>query len=300
MLRYLGLGARSLGDVPMPPHKRMNWEFFAVVHGTCAPILVAKPAPPLTRDTLWLFPPGYVHGWIGKPGADCQVLVLHFSSVPFAVEQATEELGPISVRLHSAERKRLIRAAHALRSHYWHPVRTSDIHADSVLMELSLLVLRDLPNGPQGPRNPHLSRVLQAENWVRDHLEEKPSVARVASIVGISPSQLGRLFVRVRKESPKRMVEKLKIEKAMHMMSHTDAKLHNVAVECGYSSASNFCRAFRAFLGASPKVWRKETHIQYRKPRPSEMADYRRHGRAPEDYTQNPFVGNRRLPKPRR
>jgi AraC-like DNA-binding protein len=279
MLRYLGFGKRSLGEVPMPPHKRINWEFLAVVRGKCAPLFENHPTTSLSSDTLWLFPPGYVHGWIGEPDRNCEVLVLHFSAVPEAVEHAIEDNGYIAVRFTPAERRRLIQLIEDLKPHYWRPILTSDIHAERALMDLGILILRNLPHGTPRPRSPHLARVLQAENWVREHLEEKPSIVRVANVVGISPSQLNRLFIRVRKESPKHVFEKMKIEKAMHMMSHSDAKLHNVAVECGYSSASNFCRAFRMFQGASPKTWRKETHILYRKPRISEKGDYKSHGR---------------------
>jgi AraC family transcriptional regulator len=279
MLRYLGFGKRWFGDTPMPAHKRINWEFFAVVRGKCAPCL-AGPAPaPLVTDTLWLFPPGYVHGWVGAPRQNCEVVVLHFSAVPATVEQAIGDHGPIAVRLSPVERRRLIRLLAELKPDYWRPVLTSDIRAERALMDLSLLILRNLPRGMPRPRSPHLARVLQAENWVRQHLEEKPSVVRVAVVVGISPSQLNRLFLRVRQESPKKVFEKLKIEKAMHLLSHSDAKLHNVAAECGYSTASNFCRAFRLIQGASPTAWRKETYIQYRRPRLAEKADYKRHGR---------------------
>ena len=264
----------------MPEHKRINWEFCAVVRGKLAPSFEKQPTPLPVSDTLWLFPPGYVHGWVGVPGQTCEVLVLHFSAVPSAVEEAVENPGYIAVRLSPAERKRLLGLGSELKPHYWRPVLTSDIRAERTLMDLSLLILRNLPRGTPRPRSPHLARVLQAENWVRQHLEEKPSVVRVAVVVGISPSQLNRLFLRVRKESPKRVIEKLKIEKAVHLMSHSNAKLHNVAVECGYSNASNFCRAFRLAQGASPTIWRKEIYIQYRRPRLSEKADYKSHGRS--------------------
>ena len=280
MLRYLGFGKRWFGDAPMPAHKRINWEFCAIVRGELAPSLENQVTPPLVRDTLWLFRPGYVHGWVGSPGKTCEVLVLHFSAVPSTVEQAVGDRGYIAVRLSPAERKWLLGVGAELKPHYWRPVLTSDIRAERTLMDLSLLILRNLPQGTAMPRSPHLARVLQAENWVRQHLEEKPSVVRVAVVVGISPSQLNRLFLRVRKESPKRVIRKiaaLKIEKAVHLMSHSNAKLHNIAVECGYSNASNFCRAFRMAQGASPTVWRKEIYIQYRRPRLSEKADYKRH-----------------------
>ena len=279
MLRYLGFGKRPFGDSPMPPHKRINWEFFAVIRGQCTPQLETAAPPPVARDTLWLFPPGYVHGWSCAPGESCEVLVLHFSAVPATVEHAVEDQGYLAVRLRPVERQRLVRLVDELKPHYWRPVLTSDIQAERVLMDLSLLILRDLPNESPRPRSPHLARVLQAENWVREHLEEKPSVVRVACVIGISPSQLNRLFIRVRKDSPKHVFERLKVEKAMHLLSHSNTKLHNVAVECGYSNASNFCRAFRLFQGASPTAWRRETLIQYRRPRPSEQSDHRRHGR---------------------
>jgi AraC-like DNA-binding protein len=280
MLRYLGFGKRWFGETPMPAHKRINWEFCAIVRGKLAPSFEGKTAMPLVRDTLWLFPPGYVHGWVGVPGQTCEVLVVHFSAVPLTVEQAVEDSGYLSVRLSVGDRQRLLRLGAELNPHYWRPVLTSDIRAERSLMDLSLLILGNLPQGTPRPRSPHLARVLQAENWVRQHLEEKPSVVRVAVVVGISPSQLNRLFLRVRKESPKRVFEKLKIEKAVHLMAHSNAKLHNIAMECGYSNASNFCRAFRQAQGASPTVWRKETYIQYRRPRLSEKADYKRHGRS--------------------
>jgi AraC-like DNA-binding protein len=280
MLRYLGFGRRSLGELPMPPHKRLNWEFLAVVGGRCAPLFENRPTPPLARDTLWLFSPNYSHGWTGVPGETCEVIVLHFSTVPQAVERAVHDNGYISMQFAPADRRRLHCLVKELKPHYWRPILTSDIVAERALMDLGLLILRNLPKGRPRPRSPHLARVLQAENWVRQHLEERPSVARVANIVGISASQLNRLFLRVRREGPKHAFEKLKIEKAMHVMSHSDAKLHNVAVECGYSSASNFCRTFRILHGTTPKAWRKETHILYRKPRVSEKDDYKRHGRA--------------------
>jgi AraC family transcriptional regulator len=280
MLRYLGIGKRSLGEVPMPPHKRLNWEFLAVISGRCAPILEGEQKQPLATDTLWLFPPNCVHGWTGEPQKTCEVMVFHFSTVPQAVERAVQDNAYISMQFLPADRRRLIRLFKELKPHYWRPTLTSDIVAERALMDLGLLILRNLPKGTPRPRNPHLARVLIAENWVREHLAERPTVVRVADVAGISQSQLNRLFIRVRREGPKHVFEKLKMERAMHVMSQSDAKLHNVALECGYSSASNFCRAFRALHGTTPKTWRKETHIQYRKPHPSEKDDYKRNGRA--------------------
>lgn len=264
----------------MPVHKRVNWEFLAVVRGKCAPTL--EVGPPLlvpANSRLWLFPPGYAHGWQGEPGRKCEIVVLHFSSVPVALERAVNENGFLALHLQPADRRFLRNLGKNLKPHYWRPVGVSDIHTERALMDLSLLMLRDIPAGQQPHRvGSRLDRVLAAEAWLREHLAERPSIAQAARATGISPSHLRRLFRTARKSSPKRAQQKLKFERAMQLMAQTTVKLAQVATECGYKSASNFCRAFKAFNGNSPAVWRREIYIQYKQPRKTEKADYRRHG----------------------
>src|SRR5262245_14386269 len=65
MLRYLGSGPRQFGLYPLKRIARMNWEFFAVVKGCCAPILSSEETPPLLARTLWVSAPGSMHTWAG-------------------------------------------------------------------------------------------------------------------------------------------------------------------------------------------------------------------------------------------
>ena len=280
MLRYLGLGQRRLGDYPRPPHKRVNWEFLAVIRGKCAPVLEDTQISAPAESTLWLFPPGYAHGWQGEAGRKCEVVVLHFNAVPAAVERTVQEQGYLTLRLDAADRAFLRSLGQRLKPHYWQPVGVSDIHTERALMDLSLLVLRDVAVSRQPCRvGSGLSQVVSAESWLREHLAERPSIAQAARAIGISPSHLRRLFRAVRKSSPKQVQQKLRLENAMQLMAQSRVKLDHVAQECGFISASNFCRAFKAFNGSTPAAWRREIYIQYRQPRPGEKADYRRHGR---------------------
>src|SRR5262245_53295615 len=64
MLRYLGVGPRQFGLYPLKPLARMNWEFFAVVKGRCAP-LGRGDAPSLASQMLWVTAPGSSHTWAG-------------------------------------------------------------------------------------------------------------------------------------------------------------------------------------------------------------------------------------------
>ena len=61
MLRYLGVGPRQFGVYPLKPLARINWEFFAVVKGRCAPLSPDNDHPPLSEQTLWVTAPGSAH-----------------------------------------------------------------------------------------------------------------------------------------------------------------------------------------------------------------------------------------------
>ncbi|HEU5080595.1 MAG TPA: AraC family transcriptional regulator [Opitutaceae bacterium] len=280
MLRYLALGERELGDAPMPPHPRVNWEFFAVVKGQVAPYTKDSDPIDLKSDTLWLFPPGVVHGWRGKRGQKCEVVVIHFSIVPGVVERAFGDEPYLSVQLTPLERSRIVRLGRALKPHYWNPIVASELFADRARIDLSLLLLK----GRRELQEPnlagvHWNKVSEAEAWLRKNIGKAPSIADAAHVVGLSESQLRRIFWKVKRRNPKHILDKLRFDKAMHLMAESDAKLAKIAEESGFSSATNFCRAFRAYVGKTPTAWRREIYIKYQRPSDSDKASYERHGR---------------------
>jgi AraC-like DNA-binding protein len=279
MLRYLGLGKRQLGDHPMPPHARLNWEFLAVVRGKLAPFESHPKNAKLVEKRCWLFPPGVVHGWVGEKGETCDVIVLHFSSLERSIEQVASSRRMLETRLSRADLKQLTAMVPALKRHYWRPTVESELHAQRALADLCLLMIRDYPERSA----PHVSggsysRVVKAEEWLRANLQANPAVKDAAQHVGLSTSQLCRLFSQVRKETPQDYLNRIKLDRVMELLGHTNAKLEKVAIECGFSNASNLCRAFKAAKGRSPTEWRLETYIQYRPPPKGADGDYRKHG----------------------
>ena len=268
----------------MPPHKRVNWEFFAVVRGSAAPTFQAEPNPEPTSDALWLFPPGYVHGWSGLLHKKCEVIILHFNSVPDAIVQLAAEQKYLEARLSPRDKRFLLGLVNQLKPHYWNPTFESELHVGRALMDLCLLVMRDY-QGRQRPQpfGASRSKVLAAEDWWRQHLGEGCSIAGAARAVGLSSSQLNRVFRKIRKESPQKVLNRLRIERAMELMANSATKLDAVATSCGFSSASNLCRAFRLHKGHPPTAWRKETFIQYKQPNRADQKNHTAHGRRKQD-----------------
>jgi AraC-like DNA-binding protein len=279
MLRYVGLGKRQLGDHPMPPHARLNWEFLAVVRGKVSPFESQPKNSKLLEKHCWLFPPGVVHGWVGEKKETCEVIVLHFSSLPHPIEQVATNRRMLETRLTRADLKALSDIVPGLERHYWSPTVVSELHAQRALIDICLLMIRDYAerSSPQMSGGSY-SRVVKAEEWLRANLETSPAVKDAARHVGLSTSRLCRLFFQVRKETPQEYLNRIKLDRAMELLAHTNAKLEKIAAECGFSNASNLCRAFKAAKGISPTQWRMETYIQYRPPPKGEDADHEKHG----------------------
>jgi AraC family transcriptional regulator len=258
MLRYLGVGPRQFGLYPLKPLTRMNWEFFAVVKGRCAPLSSEQQHPPLATRTLWITAPGSAHTWAGDGPREADVAVFHFGSVPPALEAAVSERGQVAFALKPAECRRLISLARQLQTEFHQPGPLSNLIFQGALIELSLLVLRKLPLRKSPALEDHAERIVEnAIAWYTEHVRANPSILEVAREVHVSPSTLRRLFRRVRREQPARIFRRIQIENAMRLMSESKLKLDGIAEECGFTNTSDFCRAFKAVTKVTPTVWRQ-------------------------------------------
>ena len=279
MLRYLNSGPRPFGDFPMPPHRRLNWEFYAVLSGRLAP-LIDEIAPTLVSDTLWLFPPESTHGWTGQPGSSCEIVVFHFSALPGELERWVRKIGYAAVPLNHEDKDRLLALVAELHPHHQQPGPLSEYHFDRALLDLCLLVLEQagesvatesshqpvFPAANSAPATSAVAKVMIAENWFRQHIAEQPTLADVAKVCCLSTGHLRRLFGAVRRQSPKEAFNKIRMEHALQLLAFSDLKLEAVATECGFAGASQFCQAFKQLQGTTPAAWRKNPYSPYQHP----------------------------------
>lgn len=258
MLRYLGSGPREFGRFPLKPQVRMNWEFFAVVKGRCAPLRPAGERPVLRSRMLWVFPPGSAHTWTSDGTRRIEVAIFHFGSVPAMLAALAHEQGQLALELTAAECRRLAALAQELRPDFEQRTPLSNLVFQRALIELALLVLRKLPELHQTPPRAHAERIVAAATeWYAEHVQTNPSITEAARILHVSPSTLRRLFRQTLHERPARVFARIQIEKAMRLLTETKLKLDSIATECGFTNTSDFCRAFRAIAKVSPHVWRR-------------------------------------------
>lgn len=109
---------------------------------------------------------------------------------------------------------------------------------------------RVAPGGLCGVR---LRRVLA---HIAQSADESASNAELAALCGMSPAHFSREFRRAVGLPPHQYMMKLRLERACAALVSTDARIVDIAQQCGFTSASHFSRVFAAQYAMSPAIFR--------------------------------------------
>lgn len=127
------------------------------------------------------------------------------------------------------------------------------------------------PRRPASPPTEYAKRVNRAVDHVLAHLDATLRLEDVASAAGISPFHFHRVFKALMGETLHHFVKRVRLERALAMMSRSPrAPLTQIALACGFSSSSDFTRSFRQRYGVAP------TAFDVRALRDARRADLRR------------------------
>ncbi|MCH7343463.1 AraC family transcriptional regulator [Pelomonas sp. CA6] len=109
--------------------------------------------------------------------------------------------------------------------------------------------------GGPGLSGGRLRKVLAflAENATRD-----PSISEMAQLCAMSDSHFSREFRAAMGLPPHQYVMKLRLERACELLRGSEAKLVDIALELGFTSASHFSRAFAQRYGQPPASYRRQ------------------------------------------
>ncbi len=100
-----------------------------------------------------------------------------------------------------------------------------------------------------------------AIRYIQMHFKEKIRINELAEKIGISRSYLVKLVKARLQMSPQEYLIKIRMEHAVHYLSHTNDSIREVALACGYDDALAFSRSFRAYYGMSPTEFRTKAKL---------------------------------------
>ncbi len=88
------------------------------------------------------------------------------------------------------------------------------------------------------------------------NMQRQVSLAELARTVGTSARTLARRIKASSGETPQRLVQRMRIAHAVHLLETTRESVEEIATQVGYSDASTFRRIFRKHTGDTPQHWR--------------------------------------------
>ncbi len=100
-----------------------------------------------------------------------------------------------------------------------------------------------------GARHPKLAAIIST---MQANLEEPLTRNYLAEEADLSTRQLERLFRRYLNRSPARYYLELRLQRARQLLLQTNMSIMNVALACGFVSASHFTKCYRAYFGRTP------------------------------------------------
>lgn len=92
---------------------------------------------------------------------------------------------------------------------------------------------------------------------MEQHIEEPIPISGVASISALSQRSLERKFRRAFARTPNQVYLDVRLEKARQILRHSDLRVREVALSCGFTSIPYFCRAYKARYRRPPGSDRK-------------------------------------------
>jgi len=98
--------------------------------------------------------------------------------------------------------------------------------------------------------------IHRAQDWLARHVEESPTIERLAAEAAMSPRNLTRLFRQATGITIKDYVTRLRLEVAASLLRSPDYTLERVAAECGFKDSRQLRRIWSRRFGVNPSSWR--------------------------------------------
>ncbi len=132
--------------------------------------------------------------------------------------------------------------------------RMNEARASALLYSLLMTLLEQSgAAGAGGVGNPVVDNAIA---YIQSHLTDKLSVEEIASSAGYSASYFSHLFSQETGMSPYQFVVRSRVEQAQQLLKTTRLTVQEIAFQCGFNSAANFCYTFRRLTGTSPHDYR--------------------------------------------
>jgi AraC-like DNA-binding protein len=215
------------------------------------------------EGTLLLVGPGARQHWRVTSGSHWSVIYVRFTGRLQWDPWLRQMLNNRPYRFETVEADRMAPIAQALRD--------TDIHRSAGRQRLShefalnaleraILIASSLLAGVGDKSIPSMDpRINQVIQWVLDRLDRPVHIEEMAGAAKCSRANFCRLFLQGTGETPRKYVERLKLERATEFLSTTQMPIKQIARAVGFEDVRYFSKRYRQVTGQSPNFVRKNS-----------------------------------------
>ncbi len=109
----------------------------------------------------------------------------------------------------------------------------------------------------QADSSHHDELVMEAQQWLRDHVGNAVAMQTLAASLGLSVRSFNRRFRHATSTSPQAYLQRLRVSQAKELLKHSNLSVSDIAWQVGLQDASYFSQLFRRHSGVSPLRYRE-------------------------------------------
>ena len=249
-------------------HFHTFYELCVVLCPSAAHFLEGKPYDLQTFDIVGI-PPNVLHRTHYPEGEPCKRLIIRFN-LPRNVTGLSNEYEQLLAMFH--QERPVFRFAPELRSRLYRklndifllarktdPMRDLIIHQKFVEF-LTLLFLHQDENeyASESDLSPTQKKIYAVAAHIHAHYAEPLSLESLAQRFFISSCYLSHQFKNITGFTLTDYIQMTRVRNVQSMLINTSTPITEAALSCGFTSFSQFNRAFRKTVGATPTQYRKQ------------------------------------------
>lgn len=101
-------------------------------------------------------------------------------------------------------------------------------------------------------------RMTDVYTFIRENFHKPITLKEISHVANMSPFAFSRYFKKNSAAGFVEYVNQVRTNKACYLLRETEYQIHNIAIECGFASISNFNKQFRKTVGISPRDYRAQ------------------------------------------
>lgn len=101
--------------------------------------------------------------------------------------------------------------------------------------------------------------IKKIKRYIDENLNKNLDLVNIAELYGFSYHYLSAYFNKHSKEGFSEYLNKVRIDRAKHMLQKTNMSISSISEEVGYSEQSYFCKVFKKIVGLTPSNYRRKS-----------------------------------------